>query len=80
MRAAPSSQLAMLFHNGVAYLDDEGPALDLEERRRLIPDLGDRRTMILRNHGLPTAGATVAEKRSGPRLAPPSRAAPIIGR
>ena len=35
----------------VAYHDYEGPALNLEERERLVKDLGDRVAMILRNHG-----------------------------
>ncbi|MBV1886381.1 MAG: class II aldolase/adducin family protein, partial [Parvibaculaceae bacterium] len=36
-------------------------ALNHEERERLIADLGDKHTMILRNHGLLTAGATCAD-------------------
>ena len=45
----------------IAYHDYEGPAVDLDERARLVADLGDRRFMILRNHGLLTAAATAAE-------------------
>ena len=36
-------------------------ALDLDERQRLVDDLGDNDVMILRNHGLLTVGVTVAE-------------------
>ena len=43
------------------YHDYEGVALDLPEQRRLVRDLGQRNAMILRNHGLLTCGATVAE-------------------
>jgi ribulose-5-phosphate 4-epimerase/fuculose-1-phosphate aldolase len=55
------SQHAMRFHNRLSYHDYEGIALDLEERERLVADLGTTKAMILRNHGLLSAGATVAE-------------------
>ena len=57
----PLSQIALQFHNRVAYHDYEGIALDLGERERLARDLGSRKAMILRNHGLLTAGASVPE-------------------
>ncbi len=55
------SQHAMQFHNRIAYHDYEGIALDLDERQRLIADLGTRDCMILRNHGLLTVGRSVGE-------------------
>jgi ribulose-5-phosphate 4-epimerase/fuculose-1-phosphate aldolase len=56
------SQHSMRFHNRLAYHDYEGIALDLDERARLVADLGPtNKAMILRNHGLLSAGATVAE-------------------
>jgi ribulose-5-phosphate 4-epimerase/fuculose-1-phosphate aldolase len=56
------SQHAMRFHDAVSYHDYEGVALDPEEQPRLVSDLGDtNRAMILRNHGLLTAGASVRE-------------------
>ena len=57
----PLSQHAMRFTDCVAYHDYEGVALDLPEQRRLVHDLGQNNAMILRNHGLLTCGATVAE-------------------
>lgn len=57
----PLSQTAMRFHGQIAYHEYEGPALRLEERERLVDHLGDKRFMILRNHGLLVACATVAE-------------------
>ncbi|MBK8173219.1 MAG: class II aldolase/adducin family protein [Sandaracinaceae bacterium] len=57
----PLSQMALVFHDRVAYHDYEGIALDLSERERLVKDLGDKRALILRNHGTLTWGATVAE-------------------
>ena len=57
----PISQHAMRFHNRLAYHDYEGLALDLDEQTRLVADLGSRKAMILRNHGLLACGASVYE-------------------
>ena len=57
----PLSQHAMRFWNGLAYHDYEGLALDLDEQARLVRDLGDRKAMILRNHGLLVCGESIAE-------------------
>jgi ribulose-5-phosphate 4-epimerase/fuculose-1-phosphate aldolase len=57
----PITQTAMLIRDEVAYHHYEGVATDLEERERLVADLGDRHAMILRNHGTLTVGATVGE-------------------
>ena len=55
----PLSQSAMMFYGEVAYHDFEGPAVNLDERRRLVDDLGDRDVMILRNHGTLIVGRSV---------------------
>jgi ribulose-5-phosphate 4-epimerase/fuculose-1-phosphate aldolase len=47
----PLTQNAMFF-SGVGYHDYEGPAVDLDEQRRLVSDLGGHVAMVLRNHGL----------------------------
>jgi ribulose-5-phosphate 4-epimerase/fuculose-1-phosphate aldolase len=57
----PLSQTAMLFHNRIAFHDYEGIAVDLDERQRLVADLGDKSVMILRNHGTLVTGRTVGE-------------------
>ena len=57
----PVNQWALQFHGKLAYHDYESVALDLDERDRLIADLGDHQVMILRNHGLLTAGRSTAE-------------------
>ena len=57
----PLSQHAMLFYGKVAYHDSEGFALDLDERKRLADDMGDKPVMILRNHGTLVAGETVGQ-------------------
>lgn len=55
----PVSQHAMCFFNRVGYHDYEGISLEEQERTRLVTDLGDHHTLILRNHGLLTTGANV---------------------
>ena len=57
----PISQQSLYPMIGLAYHDYEGVALNPEEKVRLTRDLGERHSMILRNHGLLTCGATVAD-------------------
>jgi ribulose-5-phosphate 4-epimerase/fuculose-1-phosphate aldolase len=57
----PLNQHALLFHGRLAYHDYEGIALDFNEQERLAADLGGKRAMILRNHGLLTAGHSIPE-------------------
>jgi ribulose-5-phosphate 4-epimerase/fuculose-1-phosphate aldolase len=57
----PLTQTAMLIRDEVAYHDYEGVAVDLDERERIIADLGERGAMLLRNHGTLTVGETVGE-------------------
>ena len=56
----PLTQNAMFF-SGLGYHDYEGPAVDLDEQKRLVADLGEHVAMVLRNHGLLSVGATIAE-------------------
>jgi ribulose-5-phosphate 4-epimerase/fuculose-1-phosphate aldolase len=44
-----------------AYHDYEGVAVDLDERERIIANLGDKSAMIFRNHGTLAVGETVGE-------------------
>ncbi len=57
----PLNQVALGLYNGIAYHDYEGIALVEDEKARLAANLGTRAVMILRNHGLLTAGRTVGE-------------------
>jgi len=59
----PLNQMSIELQGLVAAHDYEGVAADdnLDERERLVRDLGDKPCMILRNHGLLTVGQTVAE-------------------
>jgi ribulose-5-phosphate 4-epimerase/fuculose-1-phosphate aldolase len=57
----PISQIALQFHGRLGIHEYEGIALDLDERQRIIKDLGASCGVILRNHGLLTVGRTAAE-------------------
>ena len=57
----PISQQALLALSSLAYHDYEGLALNEDEKPRLVADLGNKNSLILRNHGLLTVGKTAAE-------------------
>src|SRR5216683_4583797 len=57
----PISQQAMLARASLAYHDYEGLALNEDEKPRLVKDLGDKNFLMLRNHGLLTAAASIAD-------------------
>ncbi len=54
----PISQHALTVLPQLAYHDYEGIALDLDERRRIVADLGASNLMLLRNHGTLVVGAS----------------------
>lgn len=56
----PLSQHSIFVLSSLGYHDYEGVALRDEEKPRLVADLGDRRYLMLRNHGLLTVGPTIA--------------------
>ncbi len=56
----PMTQTAMRFAR-VAYHDYEGVAIEMDERKRLVKNLGESDVMLLRNHGALSVGRTVAE-------------------
>jgi ribulose-5-phosphate 4-epimerase/fuculose-1-phosphate aldolase len=57
----PLTQTSIRFVGHIGYHDYEGPATDLDERARLVRDLGPHDAMILRSHGLLTCGATIQQ-------------------
>jgi ribulose-5-phosphate 4-epimerase/fuculose-1-phosphate aldolase len=57
----PLTQHALIILPHLAYHDYEGIALNLEERERIVRDLGDKRVMLLRNHGTLAVGETAAQ-------------------
>lgn len=57
----PLSQFHVFQYGGVAYHDYEGIAFDTDQKERLVADLGQRRMMILRNHGTLAWGESIEE-------------------
>lgn len=58
----PISQHALKFYNCLSRHGYEGIALELDERPRLVADLGPKnRAMLLTNHGLLVGGGTASE-------------------
>ena len=55
------SQQSLFPLASLAYHAYEGVALEPAEKARLVKDLGERSSMILRNHGLLTCAETVAD-------------------
>jgi ribulose-5-phosphate 4-epimerase/fuculose-1-phosphate aldolase len=55
----PHTQTAMIAAHELAYHHYEGIATDMDERERLVADLGPRNIMLLRNHGTLTVGETI---------------------
>lgn len=58
----PICQTSMIAASGgVRYHEFEGIARDLDERERLIRDIGDASVLMLRNHGTLTTGPSIGE-------------------
>ena len=58
---SPTNFYAAQLHGQVAYHDFEGITVEPEEKARLLADVGDRRAVILRNHGLLAWGPSLPE-------------------
>ena len=58
---SPTNFYAAQLHGGVAYHDFEGITVEEGERTRLVASIGDKRAVILRNHGLLAWGTSVPE-------------------
>lgn len=57
----PLSQTALVALDSLRYHGYEGIAFNPDEKSRLVADLGDAWTMILRNHGLLATGISAAD-------------------
>ena len=57
----PLTQHALIVLPRLAYHDYEGIALNLDERERLVADIGGKQLMLLRNHGTLSVGATAGD-------------------
>ncbi len=58
---SPTNFYAAQLHGGVAYHDFEGVTVEAAEKERMVRDIGTKRAVILRNHGLLTWGPSVPE-------------------
>ncbi len=52
------TQMSMQVYDDLAYHDYEGIALELDERERIVKNLGTKSLLMLRNHGTLTIGKT----------------------
>lgn len=57
----PITQHALIVIPQLAYHDYEGIALNLDERQRIVADLGSKSAMLLRNHGTLALGSTAGD-------------------
>jgi ribulose-5-phosphate 4-epimerase/fuculose-1-phosphate aldolase len=57
----PLNQTAIRFHGHIGYHDYEGPAINTDERERIVEDLGPHEALVMRNHGLLTCGPNVPQ-------------------
>ena len=58
---SPTNFYAAQLHGGVAYHDFEGITVEEGEKTRLVASIGQKRAVILRNHGLLAWGPSVPE-------------------
>ena len=58
---SPTNFYAAQLHGGVAYHDFEGITVEADEKSRLLASIGDRKAVILRNHGLLAWGPSLPE-------------------
>jgi ribulose-5-phosphate 4-epimerase/fuculose-1-phosphate aldolase len=54
-------QIAMMFHGKLGYHDFETLFINDNEQNELLHDMQDKNAMILKNHGLLSAGKTIEE-------------------
>jgi len=54
------TQFSMVVHDDLAYHDYEGIALELDERERIVADMGSKNLLMLRNHGTLVIGNNCA--------------------
>ena len=57
----PLNQTSIRFNGHIGYHDYEGPAINLDERERIVHSLGDHSALIMRSHGLLTCGPDIPQ-------------------
>ena len=58
---SPDNFYGAMLHGQVAYHDFEGVTTDPDEKQRLVRDIGDKKAVILRHHGLLSWGHDLPE-------------------
>jgi ribulose-5-phosphate 4-epimerase/fuculose-1-phosphate aldolase len=58
---SPHNFYGAMLHGQVAYHEFEGITVEPGEKERLVKDIGDKRAVVLRNHGLLAWGPGVSE-------------------
>ena len=58
---SPNNFYGAQLHGGVAYHEFEGITIEMGEKERLVRSIGNKRAVILRNHGLLTWGPSLPE-------------------
>src|SRR6476646_9002017 len=58
---SPDNFYGAMLHGQVAYHDFEGVTTDPDEKGRLVRDIGDKKAVILRHHGMLSWGHDVPE-------------------
>lgn len=57
----PLNQTSIRFNGRIGYHAYEGPAINLDERQRIVESLGDHDALIMRSHGLLTCGPDIPQ-------------------
>ncbi len=57
----PLNQTSIRFNGHIGYHDYEGPAINLDERERIVQSLGEHNALIMRSHGLLTCGPDIPQ-------------------
>ena len=57
----PLNQTSIRFNGRIGYHPYEGPAINLEERERIVESLGEHDALIMRSHGVLTCGPDIPQ-------------------
>ena len=57
----PLNQTSIRFHGNIGYHDYEGPAINTDERERIVRSLGEHNALIMRSHGLLTCSPDIPQ-------------------
>ena len=57
----PLNQTSIRFNGNIGYHPYEGPAINVEERERIVESLGSHNALIMQSHGLLTCGPDIPQ-------------------